>query len=179
MDYLPRVAPGYVQPVLPEFVVRLLALLILSSSMIVWMEPFGPWRPALAPPVSPAALAAPVVGPDTLRVEASAWRDFMPGIPVACAAPDRRRELRLMLTFESSPGAYVTFPLDSVWLVHRSMTLLDRAPRWSFSGPIAQLRYERMPGWAVGDSFTVIVSSPAFEGGRRYLAAPLRIIATM
>jgi len=158
---------------------RLLALIVLSTSMLVWMEPFGPWRPALAPPVSPAVLAAPVVGPDTLRVEASAWRDFMPGIAVACGTPDRRHELRLMLTFEAHPGAYVTFPLDSVWLLHRSMTLLDRSPRWSFSGPIAQLRYERMPGWAVGDSFTVIVASPAFAAGRRYFAVPVRIIATM
>lgn len=158
---------------------RLLALAVLSSSMLVWMEPFGPWRPALAPPVSPAAMAAPVVGPDTLRVEASAWRDFMPGITAGCAAPDRRRELRLVLTFESHPGAYVTFPLDSVWLVHQSMTLLDRSPRWSFSGPVAQLRYEFLPGWAVGDSFRVIVSSRAFADGRRYFAAPVSIIATM
>lgn len=158
---------------------RLLALFVISTSMLVWMEPFGPWRPALAPPVSPSALAAPVVGPDTLRVAALAWRDFMPGITAGCAAPDRRRELRLVLTFESHPGAYATFQLDSVWLVHRTMTLLDRSPRWSFSGPVAQLRYEVLPAWAVSDSFRVIIASPAFAGGRRYFAAPVTIIATM
>lgn len=111
---------------------------------------------AVAPitPVSPTILAAPTqvtVGGESLRLEASLWRDFQPG--------DTDSSLRALVRLRAESGRDISARLriDQVWLVFDGdawvSTPQERAP-----GVVGTLEMVSRGGplWPVGATVTVV-----------------------
>ena len=155
----------------------------LVGTVIAWIIPVlpsGPWAVTSYPPAVESAPGFMILGTDTLRLNAGAGRDYFPqvlGSP--CGGGLRDHDLRLVISVGPEPSGITPPALDSIWLVHRTGTVVDDGPVWSSNYGLQQVRYEMMPVWADGDSFTVLVAARGLSGGQRYMAVPVRIIAAL
>lgn len=156
----------------------------LLGSCLAWIAPprwTWTWEHTEFPPAVQTAPDFAVLGADTLRFEASASRDYFPRVVGPCGAgadPDAH-DLRMALVIRPARLGLTPPALDSVWLVHRTGTLVDEPPSWSNPGDMFMILFRVMPEWAVGDSFTVLVAARGLPGGQRYMAVPVLISMSM
>lgn len=156
---------------------------MLLGGAIAWIVPVlpsGPWAVTSVPPALGSAPGFIILGTDTLRLSAGAGRDYFPGIATICGGDGRNgHDLRLVISLAPEQIGFSPPALDSIWLVHPTVTVVDDGPVWSSSYGLQQVRYETMPVWASGDSFTVLIAARGLPGGQRYMAVPVRIIDSM
>lgn len=142
----------------------------LLAPAIFWLEPFGPWVWSLRPPAAASAPDWMIAGPDTLRLDVYAWRDFMPEVVTGACGGAERHPAMLAVSF-AGPAGSVEPParVDSLWLLHGPDVLLDRDPAWEARYRYSVVLYEGLPEYPIGDTVAVLVSLRGASGGRFYL----------
>lgn len=144
--------------------VALVALLGASSCDRAPTAP-APVPTPLAVLTAPATLTAGTV---TLRLEASAWRDFMP------MSPSGGSRLNLVVRLRTSSGEPLPdgIAVSTAWVVQESMAwVVEPVPTGAPWGPdVVELKAIGGPRWGPGVPVDVVVRVTGLDGGAKLIA---------
>jgi len=124
--------------------------------------------PIPAPPVIASAPATLVAGSVTLRLEASAWRDFMP------MSPGGGSPLNLIVRLRTTSGAPLPegVGLGTVWVVNESMAwVTDPSPTGAPWGPdVIEFSARGGPRWGPDVPVDVVARVTGLDDGAKLIA---------
>ena len=122
-------------------------------------------------PVPAAVVTAPTtlaVAGTTLRLEASAWRDFQP------IAPSGGSPLYLVVRLRTTSGSPLPegIGIDQAWVVHESMAWITApSPTGAPWGPdVIEFMAREGPRWGPDVPVDVVVRVTGIEGGPKLIA---------